>query len=124
MRRYARRKAVLGVVTDPSFTFVMQLIAGPIVAVQIDRLTQRHGEGSVVWHVVGSAVFALSVSFTRTREVIEKAERDHNEGAWFEDRLSAGIDELKATIEATDEAARGDAREVVAELRAIRARLK
>ncbi|MHA3947182.1 hypothetical protein [Cellulomonas bogoriensis] len=109
--------------TDPSFTFVMQLVAGPIVAVQIDRLTQRHGEGSVLWLLVGSAVLALSVWFARTREVIETVERDHNEGAWFEDRLGTVIDELKASIETTDEAARGEARAVLAELRAIRARL-
>jgi hypothetical protein len=122
-RWYARRRRFVGVLTDPSITFVMQLIGAPLVAVQLDRLTRDDGSGSIALIFLGGALVALSVWFSRTREAVIQESRENNESAWLEDRFSTIIEEVRSAVDDAEAARHAAHRELLDELGAIRSSL-
>ena len=122
-RRSRARRRVAATITDPSFTFVMQLFGAPLVAVQLDRLTRDDGTGSVSLMVLGIVLLALSLWFARSRESVLEAQRDYNESQWLEDRFTTIITELTDAIEKVDQATYDRHRELLAELAEIQRRV-
>ncbi|MEV8029151.1 hypothetical protein [Cellulosimicrobium funkei] len=95
VRRHRARKALANFLTDPGFTFPLELVASVVLALQLDRLTDDENGGS--WYLfVGSLVAVLlGVWLSRSRTAVDDALRD----AALAARLDSVADEVEAVGE-------------------------
>ncbi len=70
------RRHAYDLLTAPAVTFSLALVGGPIVALQLDRLTDNERGGTWWLLVLGIALVILGAWLARTRTIVEERSRD------------------------------------------------
>lgn len=94
VRNRLRRRAY-SLLTDPVLTFSLGLAGGPLIALELDRLTDRsRGDGNWVLLAVGVVLVTLGAWLNRTREVVST----RNDDAWESDDLNRRFGAVETSL--------------------------